>query len=76
MSKIKYTPVSKGVMCCMKKFIPEKQEKVVVSIRISEKLLETVDAKANEVQISRNEFIKQCITFALSNMDGNDENPS
>lgn len=57
----------------MKKFIPERTEKTVVSIRISEKILEEVDAKASSAGISRNEFIKQCITFALSNMEDNDE---
>lgn len=53
----------------MKKFVPERPEKTVVSIRLPEKLLETVDKKANSAGISRNEFIKQCITFALSNME-------
>ena len=53
----------------MKKFVPERPEKAVVSIRISEKLLGQVDEKANKANISRNEFIKQCITFALSNME-------
>lgn len=57
-----------GVMR-MKKFKPERTEKAVVSIRISEKLLEQVDKMANKANISRNEFIKQCITFALSNME-------
>ena len=53
----------------MKKFVPERPEKAVVSIRISEKLLGQVDEKANNANISRNEFIKQCIIFALSNRE-------
>lgn len=53
----------------MEKFLPEKNEKAVVSIRIPEKMLQEVDNKANVAGISRNEFIKQCIGFALSNME-------
>ena len=49
-------------------FLPQKQDKEVISIRIPSNVLKTVDEKASEVDISRNEFINQCILFALRNM--------
>ena len=55
----------------MSSFIPRKNEKEVISMRISTYMLEDVDKRAAEVGISRNEFINQCIQFALANM--NDE---
>lgn len=55
----------------MDKFTPKKTEKEVISMRLSSDLLEQLDAKAAEFNISRNEFINQCITFALSNMEDN-----
>lgn len=48
---------------------PKKQEKEVISIRISTNLLATVDQKSAAFDISRNEFINQCILFALKHMD-------
>ena len=53
----------------MEKFTLKKQEKEVISMRIPSELLARLDAKAAEYDISRNEFINQCITFALSKMD-------
>ena len=52
----------------MAKFIPKKPEKEVISIRISTDLLAAVDKEAAMADISRNDFINQCIHFALSNM--------
>ena len=54
-------------------FLPQKQDKEVRSIRIPSNVLKTVDEKASEVDISRNEFINQCILFALQNMADNKE---
>ena len=54
-------------------FLPQKQDKEVISIRIPFNVLKTVDEKASEVDISRNEFINQCILFALQNMADNKE---
>lgn len=51
------------------KFIPKKPEKEVISMRISSELLSTIDEKAAKIDISRNEFINQCIRFALDNME-------
>ena len=53
----------------MEKFLPKKNEKEVISVRIPVAVLNELDAKATAFNISRNEFINQCITFALSNMD-------
>ena len=53
----------------MKKFLPKKPEKEVISMRIPTKVLEKLDKKAADFEISRNELINQCIAFALENMD-------
>lgn len=53
----------------MNKFLPKKPEKEVISMRIPTAVLEELDSKAAAFEISRNEFINQCITFALANMD-------
>ena len=55
------------------KFIPKKREKESITIRLPAELLEAIDLKAGENNISRNELINQCIEFALSNM-GSDTN--
>lgn len=57
----------------MEKFVPQKQDKEVISIRISSALLQTVDQKAADADISRNEFINQCIQFALRHMEDHAE---
>ena len=57
----------------MEKFVPQKYEKEVISLRISVRLLEVIDRKAAEIDISRNQFVIQCIEYALANMD--DEPP-
>jgi len=49
-------------------FKPKKNEKVVISIRIDNNTLETVDTLSAKAEISRNEFITQAIDFALKNM--------
>lgn len=55
----------------MDKFIPSKEnnEKVVISMRLDSKLLEIIDKEASIVDISRNEFISQCIEYAIKNME-------
>ncbi len=57
----------------MNKFTPLKKrfedEKIVISIRLEEKLLNQIDNLANQTDISRNEFIIQCIKYALTNME-------
>ena len=56
----------------MEKFIPRKPEKEVISMRISTEVLEQIDAEADACEISRNEFINQCIAFALRHMESQD----
>ena len=53
----------------MEKFLPKKHEKEVISMRIPTDILEELDTKAVAYGISRNEFINQCIRFALANME-------
>lgn len=57
----------------MAKFVARKPEKEVISMRISVDMLEQVDRKATEAEISRNEFLIQAIQFALSNMEDTSE---
>lgn len=52
----------------LEKFVPKKPEKEVISMRISTEVLAQIDAEADACDISRNEFINQCIAFALSHM--------
>lgn len=47
-------------------------EKVVISIRMKESRLKKIDELAGKTDISRNEFINQCIEYALSNLESND----
>lgn len=60
----------------MKKFEPSKKllnnEKVVISIRMKESQLKKIDELSGKTDISRNEFINQCIEYALSNLESND----
>jgi len=53
----------------LEKFSPKRQEKEVISMRIPVSVLSEVDRQAAAINISRNEFINQCITFALANME-------
>ena len=57
----------------MAKFKPQKDEKVIISLRISMKQLEELDTKAARADISRNEMINQCIKYALDNMAEEDD---
>ena len=53
----------------MEKFVPQKTEKEIISIRISSDTLSLIDNLAADTDISRNELINQCIEFALRNLD-------
>lgn len=50
----------------LRKFEPIKPEKEVISLRLDTRMLQE---RAMEIDISRNEFINQCIDFALKNID-------
>lgn len=52
-----------------KKFVPVKEEKEVISLRISTSLVKELDKKAIEYGISRNELIIQSISYALENSE-------
>jgi uncharacterized protein (DUF1778 family) len=52
----------------MNEFKPVKNEKIVTSIRIEVEKLELIDKLATKSDISRNEFIMQCIDFALKHL--------
>ena len=49
--------------------MPKKPEKEIISMRIPTEVLEQIDAEADACDISRNEFINQCIAFALRHME-------
>lgn len=53
----------------MANFVVRKPEKEVISMRIATDLLHTLDEKAKEYDISRNELINQMILFSLANME-------
>lgn len=52
----------------MEVFAPKKPDKEVISIRIPSELLHLVDQKSAQADISRNEFINQCIQFAIRHL--------
>ena len=57
----------------MEVFMPKKPDKEVISIRIPSDLLNDVDKYAAESDISRNEFINQCIIFALNHLPNKEQ---
>lgn len=54
------------------KFIPKNGEKEVISFRIHKELLNTIDTIATNNSLSRNEFMVQCLEFAINNIDENE----
>ena len=57
----------------MEKFSPKKADKEVTTIRIPKDVLDMIDKKSAACGLSRNEFINQCVLYALNNMDENNE---
>ena len=54
----------------MKKFLPLKSsEKAVISVRLDDDRLKELDRIANQISISRNQLINQCIDFAIKNLN-------
>ncbi|MCI8525972.1 MAG: ribbon-helix-helix protein, CopG family [Oscillospiraceae bacterium] len=49
-------------------FTPQKPDKDVISIRLPSELLRAIDENAAKSDISRNEFINQCIVFAMQHL--------
>lgn len=52
----------------MAEFRPVKLEKDIISVRLPVSLIHEIERKAAATGISRNEFINQCIQFALAHM--------
>ena len=52
----------------MANFIPKQYKKDPITIRVSQDKLETIDRIAAEYDMNRNEFINQCIDYALEHM--------
>ena len=50
----------------MTEFNPSKTEKSVITIRIETNLLTKIDDLSSMADISRNEFILQCIRYAMT----------
>lgn len=55
------------------KFVPRKGDKEVISFRIPKDLLAEIDQIANDNALSRNEFMVQCLEFAIANLDDEKE---
>ena len=52
----------------MSNFIPKQYKKEPITIRITFEKLEKIDALAKAYDLSRSEFINQCIDFAIKHM--------
>ena len=46
-------------------FAPSKPQKVLISLRLDEQMLDKIDSTSVKYDMSRNEFICQCIKFAF-----------
>lgn len=51
-----------------KKFNPQKKEKAFISFRLDLDLVVQIDSLSNKYGISRSEFIKQSLQYAIKNM--------
>ncbi len=52
----------------MSDFVPKQYKKDPITIRIDYEKLEKIDKLATKYNLSRSEFINQCIDYALENM--------
>lgn len=55
------------------KFVPRRGDKEVISFRIPKDLLNEIDKLANNNALSRNEFMVQCLEFAIDNISEENE---
>ena len=60
-------------MLKMAGFIPKQYKKEPITIRISDDKLKIIDKAAADFDMSRSEFINQCIDYALEHMDKDKE---
>ena len=58
----------------MSNFIPKQYKKDPITIRIDFEKLETIDSLAASYNLSRSEFINQCIDYAIKHMKDSDVN--
>lgn len=56
----------------MARFTPKQYKKEQFTIRMEQEMLENVDALVSEYNLSRSEFIIQCVRFAIDHMKHND----
>lgn len=54
-------------------FLPKPYKKEQITIRVENRTLAKIDSLASKYHLSRNEFINQCIDFALDNMNSQEE---
>ena len=59
-------------MVRMSNFIPRRYKKEQATIRIDIEKMKVLDALAASYNMSRNEFINQCIDYALEHIDSNE----
>lgn len=52
----------------MSNFVPKQYKKDPITIRIDFEKLEKIDKLASKYNLSRSEFINQCINYALDHM--------
>ena len=55
-------------MIFLNKFNPQRTEKIIVSLRLPKDKVDSIDMLALNFNISRNEFLMQCIDYALENI--------
>lgn len=55
------------------KFKPRSGEKEIISFRIPKDLLCCIDALASENSLSRNEFMVQCLDYAINNLEASEQ---
>jgi hypothetical protein len=52
----------------MSDFVPREYKNIPITVRIHERKLNIINANVAKLSISRNDFINQCIDYALENM--------
>ena len=57
----------------MATFRPVKPEKEIISVRLPSPLVQEIEKRAAAADISRNEFINQCILFAMKHLDSSSD---
>lgn len=50
-------------------FVPRRTDREAINLRIPKIILEDIDRLSNEYNLSRTEFILQCIEYSIENME-------